>query len=340
MMKFYVKNWRCIEEVDIELSRVNIFMGKNSTGKSSLAYAAYFLSKLTEWKDPNSLAQQLFATSLDGIIRRDIAGPHYPQVIQVDKTLFEAKTKEDYTIPTTSPWKDSYLLPSGRVSALKYSQLLSDYISKSIETTPSMRPLLIFTGALTELMKALTIPPLLLFIYDWVKVHTGKALIEKKELGNTGTALLKASTLLSLLELHYIDYFTNLEIPLHQAPDGFIDILIIKSTIDKAPEGSLIVIEEPENFKNPLLLIDLTKEIVHKAIEKHLTIIMTTHNDLLVRAIAKAIEEGTATPSDIAIYYLERSKENPWTKTRRIAVYEDGTVEEYPHAEGVITKLF
>jgi len=225
------------------------------------------------------------------------------------------------------------------VAALKYSQLLSDFLSRSIEAKPGAQLLLALAGALGELAKSLTAPPLLLFLNDWVRLHVGKSLVERREVGDTGIALLRASTLLSLLEFRYVDPFMHLELPLHEAPDGFVDSLILMQVIDKAPRGSLIVIEEPESFKNALLLIKLIKDILLRAVNRGLTVVMTTHSDLVIRAVAKAVEE-MARPDNVAIYYLERSEERPWTAVKRIAVYEDGTLEEYPHADEVIVALF
>jgi predicted ATP-dependent endonuclease of OLD family len=37
MIKLKVTNWRCIENLELELSKINVFIGPNSTGKSSLA---------------------------------------------------------------------------------------------------------------------------------------------------------------------------------------------------------------------------------------------------------------------------------------------------------------
>jgi len=67
---------------------------------------------------------------------------------------------------------------------------------------------------------------------------------------------------------------------------------------------------------------------------------MTTHSDLVVQAVAKAVEERTVKPGQVAVYYFERSHEHPWTRVRRIGVYEDGTVEELPDAEKVVAMLF
>jgi hypothetical protein len=41
LIKFHVKNWRCVEKLDLELSHINILIGPNSSGKSNLAHAAH-----------------------------------------------------------------------------------------------------------------------------------------------------------------------------------------------------------------------------------------------------------------------------------------------------------
>ena len=44
-ISLHVENWRCIKGLDVELANVNVLIGRNSSGKSSLAYAAYLLAK-------------------------------------------------------------------------------------------------------------------------------------------------------------------------------------------------------------------------------------------------------------------------------------------------------
>ena len=50
-MHIKIKNWRCIKEIEFDLSKINIFLGQNATGKLSLAYALYFLSKVQKTTD-------------------------------------------------------------------------------------------------------------------------------------------------------------------------------------------------------------------------------------------------------------------------------------------------
>lgn len=67
-VKLRLTNWRCIANETITLGKINIFFGKNSTGKSSVAYAIYMLGSLYE-KSLDSLVGALFGTSLQSLVR-------------------------------------------------------------------------------------------------------------------------------------------------------------------------------------------------------------------------------------------------------------------------------
>ena len=102
----------------------------------------------------------------------------------------------------------------------------------------------------------------------------------------------------------------------------------------------MIVIEEPEIYKNPVFQFEMMEKIVDLAVKKDLTVIITSHSEIIPLSIAKLVEEDKLKPDDVRIYYLTRSKEEPWTKIRKIEVYENGTLEELPDSEEVTARLF
>ncbi|WP_148682289.1 AAA family ATPase [Pyrobaculum neutrophilum] len=123
-VELYVKNWRCIEEARVSLRPVTVFIGGNSTGKSSLAYAAYFLAKVSEpeWRGVNKVLAQLYGVSLDGVVRSDGARRFYP--VEAGGARFEAQSPDNAAAPNAKPWRDHYLLPSQRLSFSRMSQLI------------------------------------------------------------------------------------------------------------------------------------------------------------------------------------------------------------------------
>jgi predicted ATP-dependent endonuclease of OLD family len=92
MIKLKVTNWRCIENLELELSRINVFIGPNSTGKSSLAYAIYFASKSRNY-DPHYLAIQLYGHGFDKIARLVENRPQFPISININGSEFSVTEK-------------------------------------------------------------------------------------------------------------------------------------------------------------------------------------------------------------------------------------------------------
>ncbi|ABW02266.1 AAA family ATPase [Caldivirga maquilingensis] len=307
-MKLHIKNWRSIEEVEIELKPVTIIMGPNDAGKSSLAYAPYFLTKTIKWRDANKVLKLLYGTELNNIARHEYDKPQYPVIIEVDGARFKAQNpndvkKADIEIAGESPWNDGYLLPSGRLTFMKMLRIVPRILRQITRTRDySAFP-----------------PPMYLFLDDLVRIHGIGPLLLEHEL------------------TEYTDPFAKAKLPLNLAPDGTTDHSLINLFINNVQEGSLLIIEEPEIHKNPTLVIELTRQITQEAINKKLTIIITTHSDIIPQTIAKTVEEGKTKPNNVAIYYLERK---PWTQARELKIHEDGTIEELPDVEKIITELF
>lgn len=121
------------------------------------------------------------------------------------------------------------------------------------------------------------------------------------------------------------------------APDGIVDFSIFDVTTQRIPENSLVVIEEPEIYKNPLRLMEFTENIVERVLDKKLTLITTTHSDIPLTTMAKLVREENLKAKDVKIYYFKR---DPWAQISEIRLYEDGTLEHLPDAEELITRLF
>jgi hypothetical protein len=167
-----------------------------------------------------------------------------------------------------------------------------------------------------------------------------RAVSEVARFKDVGSLVLEFIPLLSMASYKYVDPYTSVELPATAAPDGVIDLGLIEGFLSRAETGSLIAVEEPENHKHPLKLVELVEFMARRAVEGKLTLVVTTHSDLILHSLAKLVETGVIKPGDVTVYYLERSSEKPWTAARRIHVYEDGTFEEIPHVAEVISRVF
>jgi len=339
-MNAKIRNWRCIKEANFDLARINIFLGQNATGKSSLAYALYFLSKVVKY-DFKKLLTMLYGCELKDIVRKERNKRCYPVEVSVGKSFakFGGRTRET---PDESPWNDEFLLPSRRVAYFQALRVLPK-IAREVQKSPdssSFLPLVV--GFIKPILEELPLfPPAQVFFTDLNKALTGYRIEPiRGDLKSLGGYVVEISPLLSLIEFTVRDPYTNLKLPPEMAPDGQVDALLINLILEKATENSLIVIEEPEIYKNPVYQFEIMEKILDRAINKNLTVVITTHSEIIPLSITKLVGEGNVSADDVRIYYLERTKEEPWTSVRKINVYEDGTLEELPDSEKITACLF
>jgi len=341
MIKLRIVNWRCIEDLELELARINVFIGPNSAGKSSLAYAIYFASKSSKGYDPQSLLNQMYGHSFDEIARSVENKPYFPISIRIDDSEFSVNKKDQKfeinSLPK-SPWVDEFLLPSKRTNYIQILMLLPKIV-RELKGKPEAVFIGSFAGFLVELLKSLTLfPPFGIFAMDYTRALTGLRLeFVKGELSDVGSYIINIYTLLPLIELTTQDPYVKLQLPPELAPDGLLDFSIFDSIMQKVPENSLIVMEEPEIHKNPLKVKEFTEHIVKRVLNKKSTLIMTTHADIPLITMGKLITEKVLKPEEIKVYYFKR---DPWTKISEIKMYEDGTMESLPDTEELITHLF
>jgi hypothetical protein len=343
MVKLKVVNWRCIEDLELELAKINIFIGPNSTGKSSLAYAIYFASKSKVY-DPEFLLLQMYGHRFNEIARLVENRPQFPISIRINDSEFSVKQsnkkeqKFEITRLPSSPWVDEFLLPSKRVNYIQILMLLPKIIG-GLKGKPEAALIGSFAGGLFELFKTIPLfPPFGVFAMDYTRALTGLQLASVKGgLRDIGSYIVNIHPLFSLIELTIQDPYIKLQLPPEMAPDGLLDFSIFDSMIEKISENSLVVIEEPEIHKNPLMVKEFTEHIVKKALDKRFTLIMTTHSDIPPIMMGKLIAKKHLTRKEVKVYYFKR---DPWTKISEIKVYEDGTLESLPDAEELITHLF
>jgi len=338
-MNAKIRNWRCIKEANFDLARINIFLGQNATGKSSLAYALYFLSKVVKY-DFKKLLTMLYGCELKDIVRKERNKRCYPVEVSVGKSFakFGGRTRET---PDESPWNDEFLLPSRRVAYFQALRILPR-IAKEIQKSPDSGLFLpSIIGFIKQILEKLPLfPPAEAFFTDLNKALGYRIEPIRGDLESLGEYFVEVSPLLSLFEFTVSDPYTNLKLPPEMAPDGQVDALLINLILEKATENSLIVIEEPEIYKNPVYQFEIMEKILDRAINKNLTVVITTHSEIIPLSITKLVGEGNVSADDVRIYYLERTKEEPWTSVRKINVYEDGTLEELPDSEKITAYLF
>ncbi len=338
MYKARIRNWRCIDDIEFDIKPITIFIGKNSTGKSSIVYAIYFYNKVMG-RDPKQIAQNLYGVNLVDLVRISDGKRIFPMEIIVNDKPFKYDADGSIVIDTANLWEQTVLLPSNRIDILRSITRFSHIVRTQPQQAQNIQLLSFLLSAFNILSMITFPPPSPMFIEDYSSIVFGRKIAEKV-MAASGEFLVSASFVSSIIEFTYIDPFTSLRIPLFVAPDGEVDSLLIRYLSDKTPHKSLIVIEEPENHKNPVALIDLLSRIYRETVKKNSTLLITTHNELVIHTLLGLVGKKEISHGDVAIYYTYRSSEEPWTRIKRLHVYEDGTIEELRDFEEATVRIF
>jgi hypothetical protein len=196
-----------------------------------------------------------------------------------------------------------------------------------------------FVSFIAEVLKSLpAAPPLPAFISDYLRAVAGIDIEPQKGgVSGVGAFMLKTAPVFSLLVFTYRDPYVELELPLDLAPEGFIDFVILDTLARRMPQRALVVVEEPEIHKNPLKVMEYVERLVKIVEEKDVTVVMTTHSDLVVLTFAKLVAQRRLRAEDVKVYYFTRK---PRTRAEEVKIFPDGTVEKLPDWEEATAALF
>lgn len=115
-VEVYIQNWRCVEKLKLSLNRINVFMGPNASGKSSVAYAVYLAARMPQ--NPAAFVTQLYGYGFDKLARNVGGRAQYLVVIRLDDA--EIRVEEGGKLTTSSRGAgEAYLLPARRLAYLQ-----------------------------------------------------------------------------------------------------------------------------------------------------------------------------------------------------------------------------
>jgi len=332
-VEVYIQNWRCVEELKLSLGRISVFMGPNASGKSSVAYAVCLAARM-----PQNLAAfvtQLYGYGFDKLARNVGGRAQYPVVIRLDDA--EIRVEEGGKLTTSSRGAgEAYLLPARRLAYLQVMLTIHKAVGEVMKR-PETVWVAGFVSFFAEVLKSLpAAPPLPVFISDYLRAVAGIDIEPQKGgVSGVGTFMLKTAPVFSLLEFTHRDPYVELSLDL--APEGFIDFAILDTLARRMSRRALVVVEEPEIHKNPLKVMEYVERLVKVVEEKDVTVVMTTHSDLVVLTLAKLVAQRRLRAEDMKVYYFTRE---PWTRAEEVKIFPDGTVEKLPDWEEATAALF
>ena len=113
------------------------------------------------------------------------------------------------------------------------------------------------------------------------------------------------------------------EIPLEQSGNALKSILLLLADISRS-EGSVIILEEPENKLHPKIQGNLIELLADVIVEKDNSIIIETHSEHFLLRIQKLIRENKLDPDDVAINYVFLDEDGTGSKIDHMQIDKQG----------------
>ena len=128
------------------------------------------------------------------------------------------------------------------------------------------------------------------------------------------------------LKAVFVDPKTNATLELWQAATGSKQGLMLAVHTLLSPEGSTLLVEEPDAYMHPGYE-KLLPELFAESVKGNRQILATTHSAILVAALGNAVRKGLLSPEDVAIYHLERNVDG--VHAERLDVSERGNLSAW-----------
>lgn len=361
MLRFLrLVNFRAFEEVRIEFAPLTVLVGANSTGKSSILHALVLLKQSLRGGDYR--VPLTFSGPLINVGRLEEVGWQGQTLLQFelewensDGIAFQVKpsraaslrvAKESFTITRggkkyslqereiVEPWYFSFfvsgpLAPLDRERAeiaqalLAVNATITDFFSRLRYIGPlreSFREIA-FSGEEPESVgpDARFLIPFLRFRPDvtdrvsrWLQERGLAAGLEVQE-----TAKRSGRWAAYLVEKE------GRRVNLADTGFGYSQLIPVLAELYGAPEGSLILIEQPELHLNPRLAVWIGDALI-SAVQDKKSVLVETHSEHIVLRLRRRIAEGQLPSEQVALYFARRSLEEGKSYLDRIHLDEKG----------------
>lgn len=128
--------------------------------------------------------------------------------------------------------------------------------------------------------------------------------------------------------LMVVDPATGMEVNLADIGFGASQALPIIIECFYAPQGSAVLIEQPEIHLHPKAQSVLGDLFIEAAKDSDRTFIVETHSEHILNRVCRRIAERKITKEQVAIYYFKPGKDG--TRIQRVTINDDGQYEKFP----------
>ena len=89
---------------------------------------------------------------------------------------------------------------------------------------------------------------------------------------------------------------------------GVSQVLPVVTLLQYVPEGSTVILEQPEIHLHPLAQANLADVIIQAATHRRVQIILESHSEHLLLRLQRRVAEGSVSADDIKLYFCDAPK--------------------------------
>ncbi len=109
---------------------------------------------------------------------------------------------------------------------------------------------------------------------------------------------------------------------------GVSQVLPVVTLLLYAPEGSTVILEQPEIHLHPLAQAGLADVILHAATHRRIQVILESHSEHLLLRLQRRIAEATANAADVKLYFCDTRNDGSTLTPLRLDLF--GQIENWP----------
>lgn len=329
-----IKNLKCIEEFDLQLDKITVLTGVNSSGKSTVVQALLLLKKSFDVTSNDGLFNEkeiscpdfFNVPSFDFVVRRDaeivsISGDFgFVEYVPAEKTLIIRRyNKGGERVLRWLESEDFVYLNAERIGPRWESELSYDsgkYCGVNGEFTASR---------LNEVMKApkvdgarlcpdTTTENFQIQVDKWMSYIFGDVSFKAKLLSDKFAQILVRQPM-GLFPASSVGF-------------GYIYALPIVLDGLRIPAGSMMIVENPEAHLHPKAQSNIGYFLGTLA-AAGVRVVVETHSEHVVNGIRRAAVSGIGLmPEDMKIYFFSEKTDSP--NPHLITMDEEGDLSEFP----------
>ncbi|MGQ4915860.1 MAG: AAA family ATPase [Candidatus Asgardarchaeia archaeon] len=347
--EIYIKNYKSIKSLNIPLTKINVFIGPNNSGKTSILEAIMlmkwaiktekYLTRILDTPFENNIEFEklVFGQKEDKIelgytvvinnhdVKRQLSisyryGNAYSKIIFNNKVLEVFPGVMDHRL-------EKVLEENTELGKLKKEVLRFD---KNIFFIPSMRGLHRMYIAIPEDLvapsdaKVSDAFDILYFVRDRTKyrkmIENINSFLKKYNLDDIRTIPAPKRR----YEVVVRDIVLDIDINISQIGFGINQLIQMLILLNYYPDQSLVLIEQPEIHMHPRLQTNFVDLLLHILNVKKHQLLVETHSEHIIYSILNLIAKKEIKKSDVNIFYV--TKEKSETKCKLLEITERGTI--------------